>query len=63
VILLVETWTVGLHNRGPSRYHGGVVRMSVDVKHRCDGHNEPTPRRVEQAFSFLGPPSHGQRCR
>jgi len=27
--------------------------MSVDVKHRCDGHADPTPRRVEPAFSFM----------
>jgi hypothetical protein len=33
--------------------------MSVDVKHRCDGHTNPTARRVEQAFSL--PPSHDQR--
>jgi hypothetical protein len=43
----------------PSRNHGGSVRVSVDVKHRCDGH--PTPRRVEHAH-FLRPAGHGQRC-
>lgn len=30
--------------------------MSGDVKHRCGGHADPVPRRVEQAFSFMGPP-------
>jgi hypothetical protein len=32
--------------------------MSVDVKHRCDGHADPTPRRVEPAFSFMGRPGN-----
>ena len=34
MILLVETWTVGCSLTGPSLYHGGIVRATVDVKRR-----------------------------
>ena len=30
--------------------------MSVDVKHRCDGHADPTPRRVSKRFLLWGRP-------
>ena len=35
----------------PSRYHGGIVRLSMDVKHRCDGHK--TLHRAGSSKRFL----------
>jgi hypothetical protein len=46
---------------GPSRYLGGIVRVSMLASPAADDNRQPTPRPVEEAFSFLGPPSRGQQ--
>ena len=51
----LDRWVV--ESTRASRNNGGIVRMGLDVKHRCDGRTHPTPRQGEQAVLFWGRPA------